>query len=100
MSKAAEESLRVLAQHCFTLADVAEDVAAALDHKNPKGVSLCAALLGWPSPLRGGGVAGRVLRHAAAAPSPWRSLLAAAKRAVLVASPTPAPRAALTWSAA
>ncbi len=37
MSKAAEESLRTLAKYCFTLADVTEDVAAALDHKNPKG---------------------------------------------------------------
>lgn len=37
MSKAAEESLRTLAKYCFTLADVADDVAAALDHKNPKG---------------------------------------------------------------
>lgn len=37
MSKAAEEGLRVLARHCFSLLDVAEDVAAALDHKNPKG---------------------------------------------------------------
>ncbi|PRW20522.1 microtubule associated isoform A [Chlorella sorokiniana] len=36
MSKSSEESLRTLAQHCVTLADVAEDVAAALDHKNPK----------------------------------------------------------------
>ncbi|KAL4854812.1 hypothetical protein ACK3TF_004509 [Chlorella vulgaris] len=36
MSKAAEESLRMLALHCFTLLDVAEEVAAALDHKNPK----------------------------------------------------------------
>lgn len=36
MSKSSEESLRALAQHCVTLADVAEDVAAALDHKNPK----------------------------------------------------------------
>ncbi|KAL4424717.1 hypothetical protein ABPG77_000060 [Micractinium sp. CCAP 211/92] len=36
MSKAAEESLRTLAKYCFTLADVTEDVAAALDHKNPK----------------------------------------------------------------
>lgn len=36
MSKASEESLRTLAQYCFTLADVAEDVTAALDHKNPK----------------------------------------------------------------
>lgn len=37
MSKASEEALRALAAHCFTLADVADDVAAALDHKNPKG---------------------------------------------------------------
>lgn len=36
-SQSSEESLRALAQHCVTLADVAEDVAAALDHKNPKG---------------------------------------------------------------
>jgi len=35
--QSSEESLRALAQHCVTLADVAEDVAAALDHKNPKG---------------------------------------------------------------
>jgi hypothetical protein len=46
MSKAAEESLRMLALHCFTLLDVAEEVAAALDHKNPKGEPLaCVALL-------------------------------------------------------
>ena len=37
MSKAAEESLRTLAQHCFTLADVAEEVTKALGHNNPKG---------------------------------------------------------------
>lgn len=37
MSKAAEDGLRTLAAHCFTLADVAEEVAAALAHKNPKG---------------------------------------------------------------
>ena len=36
-AQSSEESLRALAQHCVTLADVAEDVAAALDHKNPKG---------------------------------------------------------------
>ena len=37
MSKAAEEGLRTLAQHCFTLADVAEEVTKALGHNNPKG---------------------------------------------------------------
>jgi hypothetical protein len=37
MSKAAEESLRTLAQHCFTLGDVAEEVTKALGHNNPKG---------------------------------------------------------------
>jgi hypothetical protein len=44
MSKAAEEGLRLLARHCFTLLDVAEDVAAALDHKNPKGGRRCGLL--------------------------------------------------------
>ena len=37
MAKASEESLRTLAQYCFTLVDVAEDVVAALGHNNPKG---------------------------------------------------------------
>lgn len=74
MSKAVEESLRTLAKHCFTLADVTDDVAAALDHKNPKvkretakfvkdvleqspkaAVSKCAALLAPCAKLAGAG---------------------------------------------
>lgn len=37
MSKSSEESLRTLSKYCFSLADVVEDVVAAMDHKNPKG---------------------------------------------------------------
>ena len=37
MSKAADESLHTLFEHCVTLPDCAEDVAGAMDHKNPKG---------------------------------------------------------------
>ena len=48
MSKAVEESLRTLAKHCFTLADVTDDVAAALDHKNPKGECLRSWASGMP----------------------------------------------------
>lgn len=37
MSRAADEALRAMAAHCYALADVADDLAAALAHKNPKG---------------------------------------------------------------
>ncbi len=30
------EALTAMQQHCFALADVAEDFSGALDHKNPK----------------------------------------------------------------
>lgn len=36
MSKAADEALRTLAQYCFGIVDVAEEIAIALNHKNPK----------------------------------------------------------------
>jgi cytoskeleton-associated protein 5 len=36
VNKAATEALEAMARYCFTLADVAEDVAAALVHQNPK----------------------------------------------------------------
>eukprot|EP00887_Chlorella_sp_A99_P000367 scaffold13.g367.t1 len=36
MSRAAEESLRVMGQHCYSPADVAEDLVAGMVHKNPK----------------------------------------------------------------
>ena len=36
MSKAGEEALRAMATHCYSLADVADDLAAAMEHKNPK----------------------------------------------------------------
>lgn len=37
MSKAADESLRALFEHCVAVGDCAEDLVAAMDHKNPKG---------------------------------------------------------------
>lgn len=37
MSRAAEEALRALGTHCYTVAEVGEDLQAALQHKNPKG---------------------------------------------------------------
>ena len=40
MSKAAEESLRTLFEHCVGVVDCADDLVAALEHKNPKG-ALC-----------------------------------------------------------
>lgn len=39
-SKAAEESLRTLFEHCIGLGDSAEDLVAAMDHKNPKGTGV------------------------------------------------------------
>ena len=37
MSKAADDALRTMAKHCYALTDVADDLAAAMSHKNPKG---------------------------------------------------------------
>jgi cytoskeleton-associated protein 5 len=37
MSKAADDALRTMAVHCYGLGDVADDIATALAHKNPKG---------------------------------------------------------------
>lgn len=36
VNKAATEALQAMARYCFALADVAEDIAAALAHQNPK----------------------------------------------------------------
>lgn len=36
MSKAADDALRTMAVHCYGIGDVADDIAAALAHKNPK----------------------------------------------------------------
>lgn len=36
VNKAATEALQSMARYCFALADVAEDIAAALAHQNPK----------------------------------------------------------------
>lgn len=36
MSRAADESLRAMGKHCYSVTDVQEDLAAALAHKNPK----------------------------------------------------------------
>jgi hypothetical protein len=36
VTRAAAEALGLMHRHCFGLADVAEDVAAALGHQNPK----------------------------------------------------------------
>lgn len=36
VNKAANEALLAMARYCFTLADVAEDIAAALVHQHPK----------------------------------------------------------------
>lgn len=36
VNKAAMEALQAMARYCFGLADVAEDIAAALAHQNPK----------------------------------------------------------------
>lgn len=36
MSKAADEALRTMAQYCFGIGDVTDDLVAALGHKNPK----------------------------------------------------------------
>lgn len=50
MSKAAEESLRALFEHCITVGEAAEDLVEACGHKNPKGglpyVMACRAGLG------------------------------------------------------
>ena len=40
MSKAADDALRTMAMHCYGLGDVADDIATALAHKNPKGKKL------------------------------------------------------------
>lgn len=49
MGKAADETLRTMARYCYTLSEVADDIAAALGHKNPKGEFLLvhATLRGW-----------------------------------------------------
>ena len=64
MSKAGEDALRAMATHCYSLADVADDLAAAMEHKNPKsersgrcgGLRLALgglSLLGWGGHRRG-----------------------------------------------
>ena len=37
MSKAADEALRAMSKYCYNLPDVADELVAALSHKNPKG---------------------------------------------------------------
>ena len=37
----AADALTAMHQHCFALADVAEDFSDALDHKNPKVCFVC-----------------------------------------------------------
>ena len=36
VTRAAAEALTMMHRYCFTLGDVAEDIAAALAHQNPK----------------------------------------------------------------
>ena len=46
MSKAAEEALRLMGEHCYTPVDVADDLVAGMVHKNPKGARAGAAVWG------------------------------------------------------
>ena len=40
MSRAADEALRAMGTHCYSVADVADDLLTGLQHKNPKGARL------------------------------------------------------------
>ncbi|KAL6766815.1 TOG1 [Auxenochlorella protothecoides x Auxenochlorella symbiontica] len=56
MSRAAEDTLRTLGTHCYSLLDVAEDLVAAMEHKNPKvrletGKLVTAMVEGCPKPI-------------------------------------------------
>ena len=40
MSRAADEALKAMGTHCYSVADVADDLLTGLQHKNPKGARL------------------------------------------------------------